>query len=76
MILSKIQKCFNFILSYETNDGTKRSEKAQLVRTDNNTEVLFVTGFITWFAPSGEKLTLKFVADQNGFQPETEPLPK
>lgn len=62
--------------SFETSDGTARDETAILKNAGTENEAISVTGSIRWIAPSGEVFVLKYVADENGFQPEGEHLPK
>ncbi|XP_013110245.2 endocuticle structural protein SgAbd-6-like [Stomoxys calcitrans] len=57
--------------SYSLSDGTSRTEEGTL-----NNESLSVKGSITWVAPDGQKYTVNFVADEEGFKPEGTHLPK
>lgn len=62
--------------SYETSDGVSRSEQAELKNVGTEEEAISVRGTVTWVAADGQTYTLNYVADENGFQPEGEHLPK
>lgn len=62
--------------SFETSDGTSRNEAGELMYIGTNDEAISVHGVVSWIAPNGEKFTLRYVADENGFQPEGDHLPK
>ncbi|XP_077288011.1 endocuticle structural protein SgAbd-6-like [Arctopsyche grandis] len=62
--------------AYETSDGTSRQEQAELKNAGTENEALVVRGTISWIAPDGQKYTLTYVADENGFQPQGDHLPK
>lgn len=68
---------FYLLYSYETSDGVSRSEQAELKTIDNDSPpFLAVRGTITWTAADGQQYTLNYIADENGFQPEGDHLPK
>ncbi|KAG4077473.1 hypothetical protein HA402_002900 [Bradysia odoriphaga] len=62
--------------AYETSDGVSRSEEAELKNPGTEQEALSVRGTITWIAADGVQYTLNYLADENGFQPEGDHLPK
>lgn len=62
--------------SYETSDGVSRQEQAELKNAGSENEAIAVRGSISWIAPDGQTYTLNYIADENGFQPEGEHLPK
>lgn len=63
--------------SYETSDGVTRQEQAELKTVaGSDTPVLAVRGTISWVAPDGQTYTLNYVADENGYQPQGDHLPK
>ncbi|XP_055844481.1 endocuticle structural protein SgAbd-6 [Episyrphus balteatus] len=62
--------------SYETSDGTKRSEEATLKNVGTENEAISVRGTISWIGADGVTYTINFLADENGFQPEGDHLPK
>lgn len=61
---------------YETSDGISRQEEAVIKNPGTENEALSVRGSISWVAPDGVTYTINFVADENGFQPEGEHIPK
>ncbi|KAG4077583.1 hypothetical protein HA402_003010 [Bradysia odoriphaga] len=65
---------YNF--AYETSDGVSRSEQAELKNPGTEQEALSVRGTITWTAADGVQYTLNYIADENGFQPSGDHLPK
>lgn len=71
---------FNFqnfpTFRYETSDGTKREETAELKNVGTDQEALVVRGTIRWIAADGQEYTLNYIADENGFQPQGDHLPK
>jgi hypothetical protein len=63
--------CFFFdFLSFETSDGSKRTEEASLVG-----ENLSVKGSFQYVAADGETYKVNFVADENGYRPEGAHIP-
>lgn len=62
--------------SYETSDGVKRSEEGTIKNAGTENETLVITGTISWVGPDGVTYTIEFIADENGFQPKGEHLPK
>ena len=57
------------IISYEGSDGTTRDESnAENYGTANQ-------GSSYYISPEGQRITLTWVADKNGFQPKGEHLP-
>jgi Insect cuticle protein len=62
--------------SYETSDGVSRTEEAEVKNAGTENEILVVRGTISWYAPDGQQYTVTFIADENGFQPQGDHLPK
>lgn len=68
-------KCANF--SFETSDGTKRREEGTFLKSDDaEGGILRVIGFFSYIGSDGVTYTVKYIADENGFQPEGEHLPR
>lgn len=67
---------FLYNFSYETSDGVSRSEQAELKNQGTEQEALVVRGTIRWIAADGQEYTLNYIADENGFQPQGDHLPK
>ncbi|CAD7083186.1 unnamed protein product [Hermetia illucens] len=61
--------------AYETSDGTSRQEVAQVKNLGSENEAIAVQGQFSWIAADGQQYSLKFTADENGFQPEGAHLP-
>lgn len=61
---------------YETSDGISRSEEAEIRNAGTENETLVIKGTISWVAPDGQTYTINFIADENGFQPQGDHIPK
>ncbi|XP_030560879.1 endocuticle structural protein SgAbd-6 [Drosophila novamexicana] len=61
---------------YETSDGISRQETAQLKHAGTAEEAIAVQGSVKWVGPDGVHYKLNYLADENGFQPEGEHLPR
>ena len=74
MIASKLNRIIVLItsaasISYEGSDGTTRDESnAERYGTANQ-------GSSYWISPEGQRITLTWTADENGFQPKGDHLP-
>lgn len=62
--------------SYETSDGVSRQESAVVNNLGSENEELAVKGSISWTAPDGQVITLNYIADKNGFQPQGDHIPQ
>lgn len=62
--------------SYETSDGQKREEEATVYEIEGEEPQLVINGFYSYFGPDGVEYKVEYTADQNGFQPQGEHLPK
>ncbi|XP_033149410.1 endocuticle structural protein SgAbd-6 isoform X2 [Drosophila busckii] len=62
--------------SYKLSDGTTRTEEATVNNAGTENESLSIRGSVSWVAPDGQTYTINFVADENGFQPQGEHLPR
>ncbi|KAG8041460.1 hypothetical protein G9C98_002753 [Cotesia typhae] len=67
----------NYRYSYELSDGQQKEESGEL-RTVPGAESPFyvVRGSYTWRDQEGRAYTVTYIADENGFQPNGEHLPK
>lgn len=75
----KSNRNYNNLLSpfrFETSDGISRQETAELKDIGTEEKALSVRGSVTWTGPDGQTYTLNYVADENGYQPEGDFLPK
>ncbi|XP_037941284.1 larval cuticle protein 65Ag1-like [Teleopsis dalmanni] len=59
----------------ETSDGSSRTEQGELKNIGTDEEAIVVRGSYSWVAEDGQKYTVDFVADENGFQPQGKHLP-
>lgn len=62
--------------AYETSDGTSHQEEAELKNAGSENEAMSVRGSYSWTAPDGQVYTVTYIADENGFQPQGDHLPK
>ncbi|XP_063621503.1 larval cuticle protein 1-like [Cydia splendana] len=68
-----------YVYSYETQDGIKRTENGE-VKTVNDEDnkpqqVVVVRGSYSYPDENGEQHNVNYVADENGFQPESADIP-
>lgn len=61
---------------YELSDGVSRQESGQLKNAGTDEAFLTVRGSVTWVATDGQTYTLNYVADETGYHPEGDFLPK
>ncbi|XP_037941306.1 larval cuticle protein 65Ag1-like [Teleopsis dalmanni] len=59
----------------ETSDGTSKNEQGELKNVGTEEEAIVVRGSFSWIADDGQKYTVNYVADENGFQPQGAHLP-
>ncbi|XP_049865984.1 larval cuticle protein 65Ag1-like [Pectinophora gossypiella] len=57
---------YNF--EFETSDGTSRQEQGEY-KNDTDQQGLSVKGSYKYTAPDGQKISVTFLADKNGYQP-------
>ncbi|XP_055846603.1 endocuticle structural protein SgAbd-6-like [Episyrphus balteatus] len=62
--------------SFLTSDGTSRKETAILKNIGTDEESISVEGSVSWVAANGQVYKLTYKADENGYQPEGDHLPK
>ncbi|XP_055913357.1 endocuticle structural protein SgAbd-6-like [Eupeodes corollae] len=62
--------------SFLTSDGTSRKETAILKNIGTDHESISVEGSVSWVAANGQVYKLTYKADENGYQPEGDHLPK
>ncbi|XP_054733964.1 larval cuticle protein 65Ab1-like [Anastrepha obliqua] len=66
----------SYVYSVETSDGTKKDESGKLKDVGSDHEGIVVQGSYSWVdEKTGEKFTVTYVADENGFQPSGAHLP-
>ena len=63
------------IFSFETSDGVKAEARGLLKNVGSENESLAVQGAYSYVDDKGETVNVKYVADENGFQPQGAHLP-
>lgn len=61
---------------YEISDGTVRQEAGELINPGSENAAIAVRGSVSWVAADGQTYTLNYVADETGYHPEADHLPK
>ncbi|XP_063619219.1 flexible cuticle protein 12-like [Cydia splendana] len=61
--------------AYETSNGIKSEEQAQLNNAGTDNEAIAVRGSFSYTGPDGVVYTVTYIADENGFQPQGAHLP-
>ncbi|EFA00929.1 endocuticle structural glycoprotein SgAbd-8 [Tribolium castaneum] len=61
--------------AYETGNGIAADERGQLKNAGSKNEAQSASGSFTYTAPDGQKITVLYIADENGFQPQGSHLP-
>ncbi|XP_047022362.1 flexible cuticle protein 12-like [Helicoverpa zea] len=64
-----------YSFGYETSDGKKGSEAGQLKNVGSENEALEVQGEFSYVAPDGITYSVRYIANENGFQPQGAHLP-
>ncbi|XP_022920142.1 endocuticle structural glycoprotein SgAbd-8-like [Onthophagus taurus] len=64
--------------SYETENGIKAAEQGSLYPSNNpdSKEALKAEGSFSYTSPEGVPVQITYVADENGFQPQGDGIPK
>ncbi|KAG8237862.1 hypothetical protein J437_LFUL017861 [Ladona fulva] len=67
----------NYRLSYVSEDGTKLSESGRLVpNAEGDDQVLVKEGSYSFVTPEGRTYSVQYVADEQGFRPVGEHIPR
>ncbi|XP_001600141.2 cuticle protein CP14.6 [Nasonia vitripennis] len=61
--------------NYETGDGTKAEESGSLRNVGSENEAIAAQGSYSYTDPEGNVIEVKYIADENGFQPQGAHLP-
>lgn len=70
---------FSFFInfSFETSNGISENEQGQLrLIPGDEAESVVVQGAYSWVDPEGNSHSVRYVADENGFQPESADIPQ
>ncbi|XP_017775409.1 PREDICTED: flexible cuticle protein 12-like [Nicrophorus vespilloides] len=65
-----------FKQSYETSNGISASEEGYVINAGTENEAIAVRGQFSYIGADGQTYTVTYVADENGFQPQGEHIPK
>ncbi|XP_073837909.1 larval cuticle protein 65Ag1-like [Musca autumnalis] len=60
----------------ETSDGKSHQEEGQLKDIGTDHEAIVVRGSFSYVGDDGQQYTVTYLADENGFQPEGDHLPR
>ncbi|XP_026751174.2 endocuticle structural glycoprotein SgAbd-5-like, partial [Galleria mellonella] len=60
----------NFRFSFEQSDGTRHEQIGELRNAGTENAYVVLRGFYSFIAPDGILRVVKYVADENGYQPE------
>lgn len=69
------QIIFFYIFSVDTSDGFQKEEQGEIKNVGTDEEALAVTGSYSYVGDDGKTYSVKYTADENGFQPEGEHIP-
>ncbi|XP_026747838.1 larval cuticle protein LCP-17-like [Trichoplusia ni] len=61
--------------SYETDNGISASENGRLVNPGQDNAAEVAQGEAKWTSPEGEQVSLTYIADENGYQPQGSHIP-
>lgn len=61
--------------SYETGNGIKAEEEGHVEDAGSENEAMKAEGGFSYSSDDGQAISLKYIADRNGFQPEGAHLP-
>lgn len=61
--------------SVDTSDGFQKEEQGEIKNAGTDEESLAVTGSYSYVGDDGKTYSVKYTADENGFQPEGEHIP-
>ncbi|XP_055373353.1 endocuticle structural protein SgAbd-6-like [Condylostylus longicornis] len=62
--------------AFETSDGTSRQEQAEVKNLGSDEEAISIRGSVSWVDADGQTYSLNYIADENGFQPQGDHIPK
>lgn len=61
--------------AYETGNGIQAEESGSLKKLAPDQDAMVATGSYSYTAPDGQVISVKYIADENGFQPTGDHLP-
>ncbi len=63
------------LFRFQTSDGVTREESGTQKQNGGAEPANEITGQVSWTSPEGELITLNYVANENGFQPQGSHVP-
>nr|XP_016933081.1 larval cuticle protein 65Ag1 [Drosophila suzukii] len=66
----------SYSFKFETSDGTKQEQHGSLKNLGPEEDALQVAGSYSYTGDDGKTYTITYVADENGFQPQGEHIPR
>lgn len=64
-----------FYFSFETGNGINAEEKGQVKNIGSDNEAAEVQGSYSYTAPDGTSISITYIANEDGFQPQGDHLP-
>lgn len=55
---------------FETSDGIRREEHGEISDPDSDNAILRVQGSYSYYTPEGRLITVRYIADDQGYRPE------
>ncbi|XP_062547388.1 endocuticle structural glycoprotein SgAbd-2-like [Armigeres subalbatus] len=65
----------SYQFAYETSNGIQHEEQGQLKKLGEEEQAVVAEGRFSYTDPEGNKISVQYVADENGFQPQGDHLP-
>ncbi|XP_017783149.1 PREDICTED: flexible cuticle protein 12-like [Nicrophorus vespilloides] len=62
--------------AYETSNGISASEEGHVINAGTENEAIAVRGQFSYIGADGVTYTVTYIADENGFQPQGDHIPK
>lgn len=60
-----------FVSRFETSDGTQREERGEISNPESDNAILRVQGSYSYITPEGTIITVRYIADDQGYKPQT-----
>lgn len=76
IVFSGSESIFVLYCSYETSDGQKREEVAEVFEIEGEEPETYVRGSYSYFGPDGVEYKVDYTADKNGFKAVGDHIPQ